>query len=238
MFDRLDGSVLVFRGEAIAYDGPCMPKAARADVLPGSPDHGSRVLADWEIEQVRIVSDARVERRVADASCDHLPINHIDWLALTQHQGGITRLLDVTLCWKVALYFAASKKFGVDGFVYGFFGGDVPQRTVSPHPSAIEVPLAQSIQSTIDPPADPIELRDGVAVRLELKEPNENQEAQNGQFLWWYPLGAPCPLQIAPIKVRAEAKKSILSDLQKEGICKETLFPAGTLADCPDVVDR
>ncbi len=47
--------------------------------------------------------------------------DYLQWLALMQHHGAPTRLLDVTRSLFVALYFAVTHNDDVDGIVYAFF---------------------------------------------------------------------------------------------------------------------
>lgn len=231
VYSVLRGAVLALRGEADAFEQACMPNVARSLVPGHSLDDGSRKLTAREEEEIKVVSSAFEEGRVRDPSCHGLSLDHPSWLALAQHQGRSTRLLDVTLNWKKALYFASSERQHQDGFVYCFFNGAVLQRTTTPQRSAIEVPLSDSLELLFDPPLSPIDLRNNVAVLLDIENRNRNQEAQEGRFLWWHPLGTGCPLQIAPIRVRADSKKCILFELERAGISKDNLFPAGKLMD-------
>jgi hypothetical protein len=99
---RLDG--LVFRGQK--EDGTLAPKLSR--LLP-------RDMTRAELERVMI----NEFKRTAPPHLDIVPASTVEWLAVAQHYGMATRLLDWTFNPLAALWFAVARKPGQgDGVVW------------------------------------------------------------------------------------------------------------------------
>ena len=96
----------VFRGQ-VRDAWPLVPRAGRPPHFQGDGDADLRVFYHWK-DQV-IAYEPNVS-----------PRDDFEWLALAQHHGLPTRLLDFTES-SVALYFACETEFEMDGAVFGIF---------------------------------------------------------------------------------------------------------------------
>ncbi len=104
----------VFRGQ-VRDAWPLLPRAGRPPHFEGDGDADLRVFYHWK-DQV-IAYEPNVS-----------PRDDFEWLALAQHHGLPTRLLDFTRNSLVALYFACETEFEMDGAVFAY----LPLKNVRP----------------------------------------------------------------------------------------------------------
>jgi hypothetical protein len=102
----------IFRGEAsISTDRPLRPKAGRDDARkkPYDPEDEKRALESF--------------KRQARPHLNHTPLTDVEWLAIAQHHGMSTRLLDWTESFLVAAYFSVLEAGTKgDSVIYGVQG--------------------------------------------------------------------------------------------------------------------
>jgi FRG domain len=121
--ERFRGREVVFRG--VDDERQMWPIAVRSffrtrDSDPGAAD--AEVLADFRRFEARLFADFR---REAVLLIEHVPADEWQWLALAQHHGLPTRLLDWSRSPVVALYFAAARGAQSKGRLYGCEWGPV-----------------------------------------------------------------------------------------------------------------
>ena len=104
----------IFRGERLT-DEPLRPKAGRvgrqkgaARKKPYRPSDERRALEDY--------------KRQARPHIGHTPSSDLEWLAIAQHHGMSTRLLDWTESLLVAAYFATKEAGTATGIIYAVQG--------------------------------------------------------------------------------------------------------------------
>jgi hypothetical protein len=104
VIEGLDGAGRIFRGVASAEYG-LVPKVGRAEFNKC-----------YSLNAEKLLLDIFKQRAVAHVA--FAPSCEIEWLALAQHHGLPTRLLDWTVNPLVALFFAALSQSDADGAVY------------------------------------------------------------------------------------------------------------------------
>jgi hypothetical protein len=114
ILDRPADHFILYRGQTL--DKALLPKIARYD-LPDVEETEREMLEDFQRRSIHLI--------------DHHPGNSWDWLALAQHHGMATRLLDWTENPLIALWFSMSPKLedmNVDySVVWGF---NVPKEDI------------------------------------------------------------------------------------------------------------
>lgn len=148
ILDIPDDQFTLYRGQNL--DKPLLPKIARYDV-PNVENIEREMLEDFQRRSIHLI--------------DHHPGNSWDWLALAQHHGMATRLLDWTENPLIALWFSMSPQtdFAISEYsvVWGF-----------------NVPMEDIINSTED--KDPFK-GDGNKVF----KPNHITKRISSQFGWF-----------------------------------------------------
>lgn len=249
----------IFRGEDALYDSAntghdtfLISKIARPAIIDGAnlrPYH--QFVSDKfkrlnftleEIEELREFQESHLNL--------HLPRFSAAWIALAQHYGRPTRLLDMTSNPLVALFFACwSKNFTdgwnqKDGVVYMLLRNSLrPQSRDRAHvrPGDIEQGRPTSMYELFEPWALS-DVRGRVAhlyfpPEVEIAV-NERLRAQSGLFVWWHPPQEQMNCQKFQILIRADAKSKILRALAAFGIRPELLFPDEDGQELQKIFDR
>ena len=133
-----------------------------------------------------------------------LPSNDWEWLMLAQHHGMQTRLLDWTENPLVALYFACEKEFDCDGKIYRL--SSIPALDPEKFPNPFVVPQ----DFVVRPP----HISPRIAAQSALFTVSSNP-TKPLQFVDRYHV----------LTIKANAKKYILSELDRFGVNPATLFP-------------
>ena len=123
----------IFRGESNATN-PLQPKAGRVGTYRGAARKRPYAAAD---EQRAL----ELLKRQARPHLGHSPTNDLEWLAIAQHHGMPTRLLDWTESLLVAAYFATAEA-GTrgDAVIYGVRGLRSVSATDEKKPFALKSP--------------------------------------------------------------------------------------------------
>ena len=166
-----------------------------------------KVARDWhlpldllKLHEEWMLSDFKIR---ATPFLDTVPVNDWEWLAIAQHYGLPTRLLDWTLNPLVSLYFACKENELSDGVVY------------------LGECLDEFKTNDITSPFDVTETRKWSSHYI-----NARLASQDGLFtlsenpLKEHTLGVLCK-----IIIKAQAKKSLLSTLSNFGVHSATVFP-------------
>lgn len=148
-------------------------------------------------------------RREAHGFLGLLPSSEWDWLALAQHHGLPTRLLDWTHNVLVALYFAVESNAETDGQIFALYGlAEAPETVLESSP--FEIPSPVKYYPNIVSPR--IRAQEGLFVACaELEIPLDQT--------------LPKAARIDVVRVPAGRKRHLLYELFRIGIHRAALFP-------------
>jgi hypothetical protein len=120
-----------FAGAVVAYRGV---SSERYELIPkvGRLRRGSKPLTTADERYI-----LRLFKQRAVAHLDRLPTDEWEWLALAQHHGLPTRLLDWTRNPLVAAYFAVEDEGGDDAAIYAYRSRKYLQLSKHPNPFAV-----------------------------------------------------------------------------------------------------
>ena len=184
----------------------------------------------WPQQESRIL---RIFRRKAHLFLDHIPDedDSLQWLALMQHHGAPTRLLDFTWSPYVAAFFALERATG-DAAIWALFPPwlyDKSSRTVRPSQRIEANEIGPWVKGNYEKNFLPNQSR--ISIIGEPQRMNQRIIAQSGTFVMPGVLDSPLE-DLAPAKavtkfilVSSKLRKQALEELYKMNISHATLFP-------------
>lgn len=199
----------VYRGQSnhelplVSRGGRLFPKRLSKEALSNAPD--LKLFYDW--------------RNKAVAYCPELPENELECLAFAQHYGLATRLLDWTANPLVSLFFAVEHRPDEDGAVFLYR----PPTFFMHYDRKKQVSLVDldfdGVMVYTPPPFDKRILAQSARFSF---HPNPSVPlTENIHGLILYPIVP----RLAKIRIRAELKKAIRSQLNDIGVNRVALFP-------------
>lgn len=247
-YQRADNSfrTAIFRGEASIFDEVntghdtyLIPKITRNSVIRDRPltSYSRHVSRRFERLNLSIEEIEEIDRFQNEHPVEGLPRSSAVWVALAQHYGAMTRLLDFTSYALVGLFFACWEPSMADpwepndGVVYMLLPNTMRSQSMNREyvtPGDIEQGRPSSIYELFEPWA----LSDVTAhIAYRYNPPdidllvNERLRAQSGLFVWWHPPNEQMSCQKFPVIIQAQAKRDILRTLAPLGFRPEVLFP-------------
>ena len=200
---------VIFRGEAREYDSFMCPSLFRDGASLSEFESYNRFYEGYLGSEERDYMFDQLHSNVTGTS--------LAVIALAQHYGERTRLLDVTLSPLVALFFAASTHLDSDGYIYFFCENFLD---LSHHPAdrdLIEIIEAEKIGD--------YKPTDDTLLYFRPEWPNARLAAQNGAFIFTKGFNQCVWTGGGTLRVPADRKQQILRQLDRFGVNRTTLFP-------------
>jgi hypothetical protein len=170
---------------------PLIPKVGR------NPNLSSKELWNTEIEALRLFKERAVP------FLDYTPTNDWEWLAIAQHHGLPTRLMDWTRNPLVAAYFAVENENDGDSVVYAYEKSGYVMTDAIPDPFDLDV-VGRFIPNHISP-------RIAAQAGLFTVHPNPQQPFSSDQ--------------ITKLVIKQVFRKDLKYTLYKFGVHRAALFP-------------
>jgi len=201
---------VIFRGESKEHNPILCPSAFRN----GPPESEFDVYREFHANYYQAGErDYMFDRLHPESEALSLP-----FIALAQHYGTPTRLLDVTLNPLVGLYFGASGNPEEDGFVFFFIENFLDLREFADYRNLEAIIDSESIGD--------YHPRDDTCLFFKPEWPNARIAAQHGAFIFTKGFRESIWNGGGIFRIPTDRKPSILRQLERFGVNQYSLFPA------------